>query len=302
MRPVPQSPGEGGGVRVGAHVSTSGGPATAFDRAEALGAETIQIFLTPPQQWRSSKVEPEAAEAFRLRQKECGIAPVFVHGVYLVNLATTDKSNLQRSTSSLKSAMNSCGQLGVQGVIFHIGSHKGQGLEAVFEQICLACTDVLKNTPDEVWLVLENSAGSGGNIGSSFADLGRIIRQVGSERVKVCLDTQHCYASGYDVATPQGLEATMAEFEREVGAGRLVAVHANDSKVGLGSGRDRHENIGDGLIGRDGFQRIMEHPAFRDVPFILEVPGLDGAGPDKANLDVLKEIREAAGVKGPKAL
>lgn len=283
-------------MRLGAHVSTSGGPATAFDRAEELGAEALQIFLTPPQQWRSSKVEPEAAEAFRARMAASGIRPVFVHGVYLINLATDDTTHLTRSTSSLKSAMNSCGALGVQGVIFHLGSHKGQGLDAVFAQICRACTDVLENSPDSVWLVLENSAGAGGTIGARFPDLGRIIREVGSPRLKVCLDTQHSYASGYDLATEPGLEAAMAEFDREVGFERLVAVHANDSKVHLGAGRDRHENIGEGLIGRDGFRRILAHPAFRDVPFLLEVPGFDGRGPDKANLDILKELRAEAGI------
>jgi deoxyribonuclease IV len=286
-------------VRLGVHISTAGGPATAFDRGEALGAECLQIFLTPPQQWRSSKVEPEVAEAFRIRQKECGISPVFVHGVYLINLATDDQTHLQRSTSSLKSAMNTCSQLGARGVIFHLGSHKGQGLDAVFDQICRACTDVLKNTPDDTWLILENSAGAGGNIGSRFADLGRIIRQVDSPRLKVCIDTQHSFASGYDLATVEGLEIAMTELDQEVGLDRLVAVHANDSKIPLGGGRDRHENIGDGLIGKDGFIRILGHRAFGDVPFLLEVPGADGKGPDKPNLDLLKELRAKAGVKAP---
>lgn len=278
-------------MRVGAHVSTAGGPVTAFERAEAMGAEAAQIFLTPPQQWRSSKVEPETAEAFRARRAGSSVGPVFVHGVYLINLATSDETNLTRSTSSLKSAMTSCSHLGINGVIFHLGSHKGQGLDAVFAQICRACTDVLEATPDDTLLIVENSAGAGGTIGSRFADLGRIIGEVGSERVKVCLDTQHCYAAGYDVAAAEGLELAMSEFEAEVGFDQLVAVHANDSKVELGSGRDRHENIGEGRIGVEGFRRIMKHRAFRDVPFLLEVPGLDGKGPDEANVNILKRIR-----------
>ncbi len=281
----------------GAHVSTAGGPATGFDRGEAIGAEAIQIFLTPPQQWRSSKVDEEGAKAFRERHKQSPIDQVFVHGIYLINLAAGDPTMLLRSTSSLKSALNSCAQLGVMGVIFHLGSHKGSGLEAVFEQICAACTDVLKATPDGVLLVLENSAGAGGNIGSKFADLGRIIRAVGNDRVRVCLDTQHAYAAGYDLASAEGLELAMTEFDREVGSKNLVAVHANDSKIELGGGRDRHENIGAGHIGREGFVRIIGHRAFQDVPFLLEVPGLDGKGPDKANVDALKEIR--AQVRAP---
>jgi deoxyribonuclease IV len=285
-------------MQIGAHVSTSGGVATCFDRAEAIGAEAAQIFLTPPQQWRSNKVEPDQVLDFHKRAAASSVDSVFVHGVYLINLATTDTVMLTRSTSSLKSSLNTCAQLGIKGVIFHLGSHKGQGLDSVFDQICRACLEVLEAAPSDAWLILENSAGAGGNIGSQFYDLGRIIRQVGSERVKVCLDTQHCYAAGYDVATAEGLEATMSEFEQEVGFDKLVAVHANDSKVELGAGRDRHENIGDGLIGVDGFRRILGHRAFQNVPFLLEVPGFGEAkGPDAPNIDLLKKLRaEAAAV------
>ena len=284
-------------MQIGAHVSTSGGVATCFDRAEAIGAEAAQIFLTPPQQWRSNKVEPDQVLDFHKRAAASSVDSVFVHGVYLINLATTDTVMLTRSTSSLKSSLNTCAQLGIKGVIFHLGSHKGQGLDSVFDQICRACLEVLEASPSDAWLILENSAGAGGNIGSQFYDLGRIIRQVGSERVKVCLDTQHCYAAGYDVASAEGLEATMSEFEQEVGFDKLVAVHANDSKVELGAGRDRHENIGDGLIGVDGFRRILGHRAFQNVPFLLEVPGFGEAkGPDAPNIDLLKKLRAEAGV------
>ncbi len=280
-------------MRCGAHVKTAGGPLTAFQRAIDIGAETMQIFLTPPQQWRSSKVEPAIADEFKARLADSPITPVFVHGVYLINLAASDPSMLLRSTSNLKSAMYTCGQLNIKGVIFHVGSHKGTGLDAVFDQICAACTEVLDNSPEEVLLVLENSAGAGGNIGSKWADLGRIIRQVGSDRVRVCIDTQHSYAAGYDLSSAEGLDLAMQEFQREVGWDRIAAVHANDSKSALGSGLDRHQNIGQGEIGRDGIRRILAHPAFADVPFLLEVPGMDGGGPDKANLDILKELRAA---------
>jgi apurinic endonuclease APN1 len=282
-------------MKIGAHVSTSGGPATCFDRAEAIGAEAIQVFLTPPQQWRSSKFDEAQIKVFheRAAHSDIDVKDVFVHGVYLINLATDDIPNLNRGIGSLKSALTSCSQLGIRGVIFHLGSHKGQGLDAVFAQICKACTDVLEATPEDALLILENSAGAGGNIGSNWADLGRIIREVGNPRVKVCLDTQHAFAAGYDFATAEGLEVAMTEFEDEVGLDQLVAVHANDSKVALGAGRDRHENIGEGLIGLDGFRRILHHRAFQDVPFLLEVPGFGEAkGPDKQNVDILKRLRD----------
>jgi deoxyribonuclease-4 len=280
-------------MKIGAHVSTAGGPATCFERAEVIGAEAAQIFLTPPQQWRSSRVDEEQAEAFRERAKQSSCSPVFVHGVYLINLATTDQTMLTRSTSSLKSALNSCSQLGIQGVIFHLGSHKGQGLDAVFDQVCKACSEVLEATPEDVQLILENSAGAGGNIGSEFADLGRILRTVGNDRIKICLDTQHAFAAGYDLSSAEGLEAAMTELEQEVGFDNLVAVHANDSKVELGAGRDRHENIGEGYIGVEGFRRILHHRGFEDVPFLLEVPGFgESKGPDQANIDLLKKLRD----------
>jgi deoxyribonuclease-4 len=280
--------------KIGAHVSTSGGPATCYDRAEAIGAEAVQIFLTPPQQWRSSKVDETISAAYRERAAASSIgSEVYVHGVYLINLATNDETHLLRSTSSLKSALTACSQLGIRGVIFHLGSHKGQGLDAVFDQICRSCTEVLDATPKDSLLILENSAGAGGNIGSKWEDLGRIIKQVGNERIKVCIDTQHSYAAGYDFASAEGLELAMTELEQEVGFDQVVAVHANDSKVELGSGRDRHENIGDGHIGVEGFKRIVNHRGFAHVPFLLEVPGMDNKGPDQANVDILKQLRDA---------
>jgi apurinic endonuclease APN1 len=132
----------------------------------------------------------------------------------------------------------------------------------------------------------------GGSIGASFSELGAVMRELADARIKVCLDTQHAFAMGYDVASAGGLQATLAEFDREIGLGKLVAVHANDSKVPLGGGRDRHENIGEGAIGREGFRVIMAHPAFRELPFILEIPGFGNLGPDRENLDILKGIRE----------
>src|SRR4030042_1491349 len=152
----------------------------------------------------------------------------------------------------------------------------------------------MASTPPEAWLILENSAGMGGSIGAGFGELGAVMRELADARIKVCLDTQHAFAMGYDVASAGGLQAALAEFEREIGLEKLVAVHANDSKVPLGGGRDRHENIGEGAIGREGFRVIMAHPAFRELPFILEIPGLHNLGPDKENLDILKGIREEA--------
>jgi deoxyribonuclease-4 len=282
-------------MKVGAHVGASGGLTTAFERAQAIGAETIQIFGSPPQQWRRRIIRPEECEAFRKGMADTGIEPVFLHGTYLINLATEKPEQLDKSTEALAGDLKLASAAGIKGVIFHVGSHKGAGFDAVLQQIVDALKKVLDETPDDAWIILENNAGQGGGVGSRLPELGAIMRGVASPRLKVCLDTEHAYAAGYDLATPEGIDAAMAEFDKEIGLEHLVAVHANDSKIPLGGGVDRHDNIGEGHIGRAGFEVIMAHPAFRDVPFLLEVPGFDGEGPDKANVDLLKEIRAKVG-------
>jgi deoxyribonuclease-4 len=284
-------------MKVGAHVGSSGGLVTAFERAAAIGAETIQIFGAPPQVWKRRIIRPDECAAFKAKTKETGIEPVFIHGVYLINLATGTPEQLDKSTEALCGDLRLASAIGAKGVIFHVGSHKGVGFDQVKAQIVGAVNACLKDTPNDVWIILENSAGSGGTIGSKFSELGAIMKATKSKRMKVCLDTEHAYASGYDLATKNGLDAAMEEFDKEIGLENLVAVHANDSKIPLGGGRDRHDNIGEGHIGIKGFETIMRHPAFRDVPFLLEVPGFEDQGPDKRNVDILKEIRAKVGAK-----
>lgn len=282
-------------MKIGAHVSTAGGIATAFERAQTIGAECIQIFESAPQQWGTARLDDAQVAEFRERMAETGVEPVFIHGKYLMNLASADAKIFKTSASTLRSSLNIAGRIGAAGVIFHTGSHKGLGLEAVFEQICETARNILAETPAETQMIFENSAGQGGTIGSNFADLGRILKTIDNPRAKVCVDTCHAFAAGYDLSNAAGVAATMTELDREVGMENVAAVHCNDSKTPLGAGRDLHENIGEGHIGRAGFEAIVAHPAMADVPFLLEVPGykLDGAakGPDKPNLDLMKEIR-----------
>ena len=282
-------------MKVGAHVGSSGGLTKAFERASEIGAETIQIFGAPPQVWRRRKIRPEECEAFQAAMAETDIQPVFLHGPYLINLATEKPDQLQKSSEALAGDLKLASAIAAKGVIFHVGSHKGAGFEHVLPQITEAIQNVLDDTPDDAWIILENSAGMGGSVGSKFVELGAIIKEVVSPRLKVCLDTEHAYAAGYDLASGVALDEALSEFDREIGLDRLAAVHANDSKIELGGGVDRHDNIGEGHIGRDGFETIMANPAFADVPFLLEVPGFDGEGPDKPNLDILKEIRAKVG-------
>lgn len=287
-------------MRIGAHIKSSGAPRLIFERALGMGAEAIQMFISAPQQWKPPAWTEADVTEFRAAHDQCPDVPVFLHGVYLVNLAADDPVLLNRSTGSLKQYLKWGSSLGVVGTIFHVGSHKGAGFEARREQICRAMLEALAYADNESLLIMENNAGQGGGVGCRFEELGAIIRGCdGHPRVRVALDTCHAFAMGYDLATKDGCEEAMGRFEREIGLDRLVAVHANDSKTPLGGVRDRHENIGDGEIGYDGFRTLMSHPAFRDLPFLLEVPGMDGNGPDEENINRLKRLRAEAGVPGP---
>jgi deoxyribonuclease IV len=228
---------------------------------------------------------------------------VLIHGKYLMNLASADPKIFKTSASTLRSSLNIAGRIGALGVIFHTGSHKGLGYDAVLDQICDAATKVLEETPSETLMIFENSAGQGGTIGSKFEELGAILRKINNPRAKVCIDTCHAFASGYDLSSADGVAGTMEELGREIGFENVAAIHCNDSKGALGSGRDLHENIGAGHIGRDGFGALVARPELAEVPFILEVPGyrIDGAGkgPDKPNIDLMKELRATAAGGAP---
>lgn len=279
-------------MRIGAHVSTAEQLAKCIDRASAIGCEALQIFASAPQSWRAISHTQEAMAELRRRCGESENPPLFVHAIYLINLAAADEAHLKRSVDSLIAALQFCEATGAVGAIFHVGSHKGAGFDEVLPQIGRVLAEAIVAVPGQSKIIVENSAGAGNNIGSSFSEVGAIVRAANSERVAVCLDTCHLFASGYDVRTPQTVAQVMDEFEREVGLERLVAVHANDSKGVLGAGKDRHENIGQGAIGLDGFRALLAHAAFRDVPFLLEVPGMNGGGPDLENVQILKGLRD----------
>ena len=278
-------------MELGAHVSAAGGVDKAVDRAVDIGAEAIQIFASSPRGWKFRQIPDAKADAFREKAEEAGIRSVYLHGSYLVNIGGTPEL-VEKSIGSLINHMDAAAQLGAQGVIFHSGSHKGVGFDAVFGQATDALSKVLDSTDENVQLIIENCAGMGAQIGASFEELGRLIHEVGSDRLTICLDTEHAFAAGYNIADPEGIGKAMAEFDDEIGLDKLVVVHANDAKVEFASGIDRHENIGEGYIGIEGFETIMSHAAFASVPFLLEVPGMNKKGPDRPNLDLLKGIRK----------
>ena len=279
-------------MKIGAHVSTAGGLSKAVGRGTDIGCEAIQIFGSSPQGWAFKPVPGEELETFRQGMAEANMGPVFLHAIYLINLGTPKEDVLEKGVQSLINYMGLASDIGATGVIVHPGSHGGAGYDAIFPQVVSSIQRVLDNSPEGPCLVLENMAGMGQHIGAKFDDLGRILKAIKSPRLKVCLDTQHSFAAGYDMSTKQGIEAMIAEFDQDVGVSNLLAVHANDSKRPCGAGVDRHDNIGAGFIGEDGFTAIMSNPAFQDVPFLLEVPGFEGNGPDRQNIDILKKIRQ----------
>lgn len=276
-------------LKIGAHVSSAVQLGLSVGRAKEIGANCFQFFLSPPQQWVKSKHEEVEIEDFKTKVTEGGMGPNFIHGTYLINLATEKSEHLEKSISWLDYALNLAERLDVTGIIFHTGSHGGRGFENTLTQIAQSLNTLLQKS-GKCFLILENSAGAGGNIGGPFSQLGKILKIVKSDRLKICLDTCHGFAAGYDLRSDKGISTTLAEFDQEIGLKNLVAIHANDTKFDLGSKKDRHENIGEGFLGREGFKNLLNHKSLRSLPFILEVPGFEGKGPDKKNIDILSAL------------
>ncbi len=276
---------------LGAHVEASGGLHLAFARAAAMGAEVLQVHPTPPHYWGSPRLDEERVERFLEAAARAGCPPFFFHAVYLINLASADPMLRQRSESTLAGYLATADLLGIDGVIFHTGSHKGAGFDAVLPVIAGHLSRVLERAdPRRARLLIENNAGAGGCVGARFEELRAMIDAVGDPRVGTCFDTCHAFASGYDLRTPEAVAATLDEWDRVVGLERLEVIHCNDSQAGLGSNRDRHANLGQGQIGEEGFRALLHDPRLAKVPFILEVPGLAGKGPDAASLEALRRL------------
>ncbi len=276
-------------MKYGLHISTAGNLATTPERAREMTADCMQIFAGNPRGWRPTFYTDDQAAAFREACKDSDM-PTFIHMLYLVSYGSGDEELRRKSIIAMTQMLATADQLGCRGVVTHLGSHKGLGLDQALERLCSGLLETLKDSKDS-WLILENSAGAGGNIGNSLDELKQIIDGMGGHpRVKVCLDTAHTLTSGYEIRTKAGFDAFIKEFDAKIGLDRLVCMHLNDSKADLGAHIDRHENIGDGFIGNDGFKVIINHPKLRDVPGMLEVPGLEGKGPDKANLDRLRAL------------
>lgn len=273
---------------IGAHVSSSGGIGKALDRAVALGADALQLFVSSPRAWKVTPLAAVEAKAFCERRQQLGIRAVLVHGLYLCNFASEDKQLWQKSVAAISASFDSASKIEAD-LCFHLGSHKGGGLDGSLDRIVSAIDQTITHCQGDNWLLLENTAGAGGTIGRSIDELATIIDQAGApERLGLCLDTCHLYASGYDLCDEQVVNKLIAEIDEKIGLQRLRAIHANDSKTPLGSNRDRHENLLEGEIGK-GLAIFLRQPALQNIPVFLETPG-EGNGPTSEQVERLKAL------------
>jgi len=279
---------------LGVHVSVQGKIYEAVERAHKLGCNTMQIFSRNPQRWRDNFLEPKEIEEFNQRREKFKIRPLFIHIPYLINLASPNPRLYEASIEAYIEDILEAEALKADYIVTHMGSHKETSEEAGIERLTQALNIILEKTHhSKVGILLENTAGSGSWLGYKFSHQQKIIQGLKEkERVGLCFDTAHAYLAGYNIATQEGLEATLDEIDKLVGINLIQLIHLNDAKDRLDSHRDRHEHIGKGYIGRQGMKKIVNHPKLRNLPFILETPK-DSENADKINLATTKRLRSA---------
>jgi deoxyribonuclease IV len=282
---------------IGAHVSPAGGPANAVARGEERGAAAIQFFNQSPRAWRAREYTDEEVAAYgEALEASKVVEAMVIHAVYLINCASEDTEIRRKSLTSLTIALRSGHALGARGVVLHAGSALLGADEDATGRAVTRAAEVIREALAESEacpLHLENTAGSGGTLGRSFRELAALIDQAGGdERLGLCLDSCHLYASGFDVRTPDGLTQVIDDCVAIVGLERLGSLHVNDSKTGLGSNVDRHAPLGEGELGRKGCATFLSEPRFEGLPVIFEGPGVEGKAPAKGDVDLMKRLRK----------
>jgi deoxyribonuclease IV len=277
---------------IGAHVSPAGGLAKAIERGCERGCEAIQIFNQSPRIWRPTAYGEEDFAAFREAMDGSPIDAVLIHAVYLLNCASDDPDIRAKSLRSLTHSLRVGQAIGASGVVLHPGSAKtgdvGEAIARAGETIREALAD-----SEVCELHLENTAGAGGTLGRSFEELARLLDAAdGDERVGVCLDSCHLLASGYDIRTASSMSSVLRSCTRSLGRGRVRSLHCNDSQTPLGSGRDRHANVGEGELGEQGCMAFLSAPGLQRLPCVLETPGENREGPARAEVELAMELRE----------
>jgi len=275
-------------VLFGAHCG--GGVKGAIDRAVEIGADAVQLFVQSPRAWRFPDHDPAVLAACRERRAETGMGAVFVHALYLINLASEKPDFYEKSSATLLATAETATAIGADGVVFHVGSHLGAGLEGALDRVASALEPALERCAGPTHLLVENTAGAGGTIGRSVDELAVIADRLGQHRrLGLCLDSCHLYASGYDVTDPDVLDRLLDEIDARIGLERLRCLHINDSKAPLGANRDRHDDVLKGLMGEQ-LGMFLAHPALQDLPAVLETPGPEGQGAVADDIAALRDL------------
>ncbi|MBN1955895.1 MAG: deoxyribonuclease IV [Anaerolineae bacterium] len=279
-------------MRLGAHESIVGGMYKAFERAQSVGCDALQVFVKPNRVWAVKPLTEDDVRRFQEQAAETGIHPVLGHASYLLNLASPDDELWQLSRDTLVVEVERCQALGISCLVLHPGAHVGLGEEAGLERVARALGQVHAATPGfQTRILLETTAGQGSSLGYRFEQLAWLLEHTPEgKRLGICFDTAHVFASGYELRTPAGYAATVAEFDRVIGLERLQALHLNDSKVDLGSRKDRHEHIGEGFLGLEVFRCLLNDPRLQHLPALLETPKSDDLHEDRENLDKLRAL------------
>jgi deoxyribonuclease-4 len=279
-------------ILIGAHCSTEGGLHTCFERAEIIDATAIQIFTQNARQWHSSKIQPKIIEMYKMNMLKSKVKTVISHDSYLINLCAKDEAIQKKSEHAFKGEIIRCHDLGIKLLVFHPGSHLGQGEELGLDKVADALNRLHEATKEcDVISVLETTAGQGTNLGYKFEHLKHIIDLIDNkERIGVCMDTCHIFAAGYDIRDKKSYKQTMSAFDEIIGFDYLRAVHLNDCKKECGSRVDRHEHIGKGNIGLDAFSFLMNDKRFGKIPKVLETEKSDDLHEDIENLTILKGL------------
>ncbi len=276
---------------IGAHVSNAGGLVNAVERGVDRGADAIQIFNQSPRMWRPTNYTDEDFAAFREARDSSRIKAVLIHAVYLINCATEDREMRQKSLRSLTHSLVVGNAIGAAGVVLHPGSAKQGDVPKAIKRAGTVIRQALRES-EGCELHLEDTAGAGGTLGRSFEELGELLEASGGDgRLGVCLDSCHLYASGYDIATPEGLNQTLKQCDKAVGLKRLRSLHLNDSLVKLGSNRDRHAILGEGELGERGCANFVSEPKFDRLPCVLET-GKDGGAPSADDVALAFKLRK----------
>lgn len=282
-------------LNIGGHLSLGRNPVATVEQAARDGFRSMQIFASSPGAWKPPVLTSQHTALFPRAREENGVNPLFIHAIYLINLASPRPDLVRRSVQSLRATLAAGSAMGAFGVITHIGSHGGQGFDAVADGVASGLLEILAEGPEDILLILENSAGAGGIIGSQIPELATLLERAdGHPRLRIALDTAHLTGSGWDFRSPGEASRLADEVKRLIGLDRLSVIHANDSAVPVGSRRDRHANIGEGHIGAEGFAHLLAEPRLRSVPWVMETPDLSEREPGKPTPSLLR-LRELAG-------